>query len=81
MDTIEAISYLFNLEKVVKENIPEVTRKTLLDVCRKRWLERIDVVYLFVDLFLAILMTLEEFFFLTWKISITRALLLEQNLL
>ena len=36
MDTIEAISYLFNLEKVVKENIPEVTRKTLLDVCRKR---------------------------------------------
>ena len=63
MDTIEAISYLFNLEKVVKENIPEVTRKTLLDVCRKRWLERIDVVYLFVDLFLAILMTLEEFFF------------------
>ena len=63
MDTIEAISYLFNLEKVVKENIPEVTSKTLLDVCRKRWLERIDVVYLFVDLFLAILMTLEEFFF------------------
>ena len=63
MDTIEAISYLFNLEKVVKENIPEVTRKTLLDVCRKRWLERIDVVYLFVDLFLAVLMTLEEFFF------------------
>ena len=63
MDTIEAISYLFNLEKVVKENIPEVTRKTLLDVCRKRWLERIDVVYLFVDLFLAILMTLEKFFF------------------
>ena len=63
MDTIEAISYLFNLEKVVKENMPEVTSKTLLDVCRKRWLERIDVVYLFVDLFLAILMTLEEFFF------------------
>ena len=44
MDAIKAISYFFNLspkrqehlEKVIKENFPEVTRKKLLDVCRKR---------------------------------------------
>ena len=71
MDAIKAISYFFNLspkrqehlEKVIKENFPEVTRKKLLDVCRTRWLERIDGVDLFEDLFLAILMTLEEIFF------------------
>ena len=48
------------MEKVIKENFPEVTRKKLLDVCRTRWFERIDAVDLFEDLFLAILMTLEE---------------------
>ena len=71
MDAIKAISYFFNLspkrqehlEKVIKENFPEVARKKLLDVCRTRWLERIDGVDLFEDLFLAILMTLEEIFF------------------
>ena len=35
----------------------------MLDVCRTRRLERIDGVDLFEDLFLAILMTLEEIFF------------------
>ena len=71
MDTIKAISYFFNLspkrqehvEKVIKENFTEVTRKKLLDVCRTRWLECKDGVNLFEDLFLAILMTLEEIFF------------------
>ena len=71
MDAVKAISYFFglspkrqeHLEKVIKENFPEVTRKKLLDVCRTRWLERIDGVDLFEDLFLAILMTLEEIFF------------------
>ena len=71
MDAIKAISYFFNLspkrqehlEKVIKENFPEVAIKKLLDVCRTRWLERIDGVDLFEDLFLAILMTLEEIFF------------------
>ena len=71
MDAIKAISYFFNLspkrqehlEKVIKENFPEVTRKKLLHLCRTRWLERIDGVDLFEDLFLAILMTLEEIFF------------------
>ena len=71
MDAIKAISYFFNLspkrqehlEKVIKEIFPEVTRKKLLDVCRTRWLERRDGVDLFEDLFLAILMTLEEIFF------------------
>ena len=71
MDDIKAISYFFNLspkrqehlEKVIKENFPEVAIKKLLDVCRTRWLERIDGVDLFEDLFLAILMTLEEIFF------------------
>ena len=42
---------------------PEVARKKLLDVCRTRWLERIDGLDLFEDLFLAILMTLEEISF------------------
>ena len=51
------------MEKVIKENFPEVTRKRLLDVCRTRWLERIDGVDLFEDLFLSILMTLEKIFF------------------
>ena len=71
MDAIKAISYFFNLspkrqehlEKVIKENFAEVSRKKLLDVCRTRWLEHIDGVDLFEDLFLAILMTLEEIFF------------------
>ena len=49
--------------KVIKENFPEVTRKKLLDVCRRRCLEHIDRVDLFEDLFRAILMTLEEIFF------------------
>ena len=61
MDAIKAISFIFNLspkrqeylEKVIKEKFPEVTRKKLLDVCRTRWLERIDGVDLFEDLFLA----------------------------
>ena len=57
MDAIKAISYSFNwspkrqeyLEKVIKENFPEVTRRKLLDVCRTRWLERINGVDLFED--------------------------------
>ena len=68
MDAIKAISCFFNmspkrqenLEKVIKGNFPVVTRKKLLDVCRARWLERMDGVDLFEDIFLAILMTLEE---------------------
>ena len=71
MDAVKAISYFFNLspkrqehlEKVIKENFSEVTRKKLLDLCRTRWLERIDGADLFEDLFLAILMTLEVIFF------------------
>ena len=51
------------MEKVIKENFSKVTRKKFLDVCRTRWLERIDGVDLFEDLFLATLMTLEEIFF------------------
>ena len=35
----------------------------LLDVCRTRWLEHIDGADLFEDLFLAVLMALEEIFF------------------
>ena len=35
----------------------------MLDVSRKGWLERMGDVDLFEDLFLAILMTLEEIFF------------------
>ena len=71
LDAIKAISYFFNvppkrqeyLGKVIKKNFTEVSRKKLLDVCRSRWLECIDDVDLFEDLFLAILMTLEEIFF------------------
>ena len=71
LDAIKAISYFFNvppkrqeyLGKVIKKNFTEVSRKKLLDVCRSRWFECIDDVDLFEDLFLAILMTLEEIFF------------------
>ena len=51
------------MEKVIKENFPEVTSKKLLDVCRTRRFARIDGVDLFKDLFLAILMILEEISF------------------
>ena len=71
LDAIKAISYFLNvppkrqeyLGKVIKKNFTEVSRKKLLDVCRSRWFECIDDVDLFEDLFLAILMTLEEIFF------------------
>ena len=70
-DAIKAISYfsnLFpkmqeNLEKVIKKNFPEVTRKKLFNVCQTWWLECIDGVDLFEDLFLAIIMTLEDVIF------------------
>ena len=68
---MDTISYFFNLspkrqehlEKVIKENFLEATRKKLLDVCQTEQLERIDGVYSYEDLFHAILMTLEEIFF------------------
>ena len=71
MNALKAISYFFNLspkrqehlEKVIKGNFPEVTRKKLLDVCRARWIDCIDGVDLFEDIFLAILMDLEDIFF------------------
>ena len=87
MDAIKAISYSFNLspkrqeylEKVIKENFPEVTRKKLLDVCRTRWLERINGVDLFED-FSCYTNDFRGDIFLTWKISIIRTLLLKQTL-
>ena len=51
------------MEKVITENFSKSYKKKLLDVSRKGWLERIGDVDLFEDLFLAILMTLEEIFF------------------
>ena len=71
MNAIKVISYFFSLspkreehlEKVIKENFSKVTKKKFLDVCRTRWLERIDGVDLFEDLFLATLTTLEDIFF------------------
>lgn len=68
MDAIKSISYFFNLspkrqrhlEKLIGDHFPEKKRKKLLDVCRTRWLERIDGVDLFEDLFSAIVMTLED---------------------
>ena len=62
MDAIKATPYFFNLypkkQEHLEKDFPEVTRKMLLDVCR----ERMDSVDLFEDLFLPILMTLEEIF-------------------
>ena len=57
-DAVKAISYFFNLypkiqkhlEKVIKGNFPEVTRKKLLDVCRARWIDCIDGADLFEDI-------------------------------
>ena len=51
------------MEKVIKGNFPEVTRKKLLDVCRARWIDCINGADLFEDIFLAILMTFKDIFF------------------
>ena len=88
MNAIKNISYVFNLspkkqeylERVINKNFPELSRKKLLDVCRTRWLDRIDVVDLFEELFIAIIMTFEEMYYSEEGKFKTKILLLKQIL-
>ena len=60
-DQIKDISYFLNFsepcQKILKRNVddvcPESSRKKLHDVCRTRWIERVDGLDVFQDLFVA----------------------------
>ena len=62
MDTIKQLSYFFNLspkrqgalEKHVMTDYPEAKRTKLIDVCRTRWVARIDGMEVFQDLMPAV---------------------------
>ena len=68
MEQIEEISNFFNfpvpwknsLSEKVKVYAPNVQRQKLVDVCRKRWLERIDGMIIFEKLFVSIYHSLRE---------------------
>ena len=68
MSHIKSISYFFNasekrqclLAKNIETHCSNSSRKKLLDVCRTRWVARIDGMALFEELFVAIVFTLEE---------------------
>ena len=50
MENVRVISDFFNnspkrqqlLEAMIKEHLPDIKQSTLIDVCRKRWVRRID---------------------------------------
>ena len=68
LDHIKDISYFFNLsqprqqclEKIINEICPDTKKTKLKDVCRTRWLERIDGLDTFEELFVAIVNTFED---------------------
>ena len=88
MNAIKNISYVFNLspkkqeylERVINKNFPELSRKKLLDVCRTRWLDRLDGVDLFEELFIAMIMTFKEMYYSEEGKFKTKILLLKQIL-
>ena len=71
MDTIKHLSYFFNLspkrqgalEKHVMTDYPEAKRTKLIDVCRTRWVARIDGMEVFQDLMPAVVASLGELTF------------------
>ena len=71
MDTIKKLSYSFNLslkrqgalEKHVMTYYPEAKRTKLIDVCRTRWVARIDGMEVLQDLMPAVVASLEEMTF------------------
>ncbi len=68
MDTLEAVNLFFSnspkrqylLEQKLKEECPETTHVRLTDICKTRWVQRLDALEVFLDLLPAILATLEE---------------------
>ena len=68
MGHIRVISEFFNVHPKrhavlvgnIKSMLPEASHSRLSDVCRTRWVERIDGLELFIELFLAIVSSLED---------------------
>ena len=70
-DQIKDISYFFNyseprqnlLIKNIKEFCPESSKLKLIDVCRTRWIARVDGLGVFQNLYVALVNTFEEMSF------------------
>ena len=68
MTQVKELSYFFNnsqnrqiaFEKNVLEYSPDSKKKKLKDVCRTRWVERVDGMDVFEELFVPIFFTLKE---------------------
>ena len=68
MDHVREISDFFTnsvprtqyLTHVLKRDLPDASRQKLIDVCRTRWVERLDGFDIFVEYYAAIVTTLEE---------------------
>ena len=67
MEHVKSVSNFFNihpkhcalLEQQVKKMLPSARHRHLLDVCRTRWVSRIDGLAVFVEIFIAIIGSLE----------------------
>ena len=67
MNKIKSLSYFFNfsqnrqqlLQKHINELYPEASKTKLKDVCRTRWVERIDGMEVFEELFVPLFVTLD----------------------
>ncbi|XP_057290939.1 52 kDa repressor of the inhibitor of the protein kinase-like [Hydractinia symbiolongicarpus] len=81
MSKIKEISYFFNfsqkrqqlLEKNVIQYCPNSDKSKLKDVCRTRWIERIDGMEVFQELYVAIYVTLDDMFIVS--VVVTRNVL------
>ena len=68
MSVVRKASYFFDgspkrqqiLEKYIKECCPQSSHRTLVDVCRTRWVERIDGISRFEEMLPAVIKTWEE---------------------
>ena len=68
MTTIRKASYFFDgspkrqqvLEKSIKEYCPTSSHRTLIDICRTRWVERIDSISRFEEMLPAVIQTWKE---------------------
>ena len=67
MNTVRVVSDFFNnspkrfdlITKKIKESNPRVSHTKLTDVCRTCWLARIDGLEIFIELFVAVVKSLE----------------------
>lgn len=68
MDTCRVTSEFYNfspkrfalLEKIIKELCPRAQHSRLIDACKTRWIARLDALAVFVEVFIAIVRSLEE---------------------